>query len=146
MFSNDAGYFFNHSSHIHYVYPKMVWLVLVSLAFSGDTRSQRLSCLAPSLLSYHLMPRGRKTIWIFCTVCFCRWRESSPGRLRGKRVSYPLLLYLLNEMTVEMIQNQEYFFLSMNSSKARIFWDSWIHNFLSFIVWILTAARRLRNH
>ena len=133
--------FFYHSSHLHYVRPKIAWLELVSSVFNSDTRSHRFSCLAPFLLSYHLMLRGRKTtIWIFCTVCFCRWPESNPVRLRGKQVGYPLLLYLLNQMALEMIQNN--FFLS----KARIFWDSWMHNFLRVIVWILTAARRLRNH
>ena len=40
------------------------------------------------------MPKGRKTIWILLRtfiICFCRWQESNPGRLRSKQVSYPLL-------------------------------------------------------
>ena len=44
--------------------------------------------------SYHLMPRERK-IHLNIAHCFCRRRESNPGRLLSKRVLYPLRHCLL---------------------------------------------------
>ena len=39
--------------------------------------------------TYHLMPRGRKTIWIL-EFCFCQWPESNQGCLSSKWVCHPL--------------------------------------------------------
>ena len=58
----------------------MAWLVLLLFL-----RKFLVSCCIFS--TNHLMPR-KKHLNI-ATFCFCRWRESNPGRLRSKRARYP---------------------------------------------------------
>ena len=67
----------------------MAWLVILFFLLYGEARSLNF-CVW--LHFFYLPPyTEREKPSEYCTYCFCRRRESNPGRLRSKRVRYPLL-------------------------------------------------------
>ena len=86
--TNKHKSIFFHSSHLHYVLPKDdVAIITIATTAWRHYITQPIMSIC---ISYHLMPRVKKTLWIL-HFCFCRRRESNLCHLSSNQVLCPLL-------------------------------------------------------
>ena len=94
------------------------------LQLNGDGRSFRLSCLAPFLCPTTLCRVGEKKHLNFCTLYFCKKRESNPGRSKQAQASASQQIQGVIVWWVLSSQWRDWMFCS-NWTKLKFRSESW---------------------